>query len=280
MKFRCRNRVRRTFTVLLTGATIAALTPSVAGNAVAADQTPRITASDYAPQLAAESTSRAGNVMYSGPKTINGRKAIYLTFDDGPVTRGTPEVLAALQANRVTATFFVVGGLANSRAGTNTVKRLHGAGMPIAMHSWSHPVMSGWSTAAVQRDLTVTTKAIRRATGEIPTCFRPPYGAYGRGVTNAAAARNVSVVMWDVDPRDWTDPGPSALASRVISKLHPGAIILMHDGAGHGRQAAAALPRIVRAARAKGYVFGTLCPMRRPTRSTSAMATSAAGGGS
>ncbi len=217
-----------------------------------------------APSAGATATPRSGSLVFTGPARSNGKKVIYLTFDDGPAVTGTLQVLAALRANKVKATFFALGGLTSTRTGRSIVSRLHAAGMPIAMHSWSHPNMARWSTAAVRNDLARTSAAIRAATGAVPTCFRPPYGAFGRGVTSAAAARHSRVVLWDVDPRDWTSPGSAAVASRVISRLHPGAIVLMHDGAGHGRQAAAAVPRIVRAARAQGYVFGTLCPMGVP----------------
>ena len=204
---------------------------------------------------------RTGGLMFSGPKYIGGRKAIYLTFDDGPATSGTPQVLAALRSQRVRATFFELGSLTSTSAGRTLAARVHAAGMPIGLHSWSHPNMARWSASAVSRDMARTSAAIRSATRQIPTCLRPPYGAFGSGVTAAANSRHLRVVLWDIDPRDWTSPGSSAVASRVISHLHPGAIVLMHDGAGHGRQAAAAIPTIVRAARAKGYVLGTLCPM-------------------
>lgn len=212
----------------------------------------------------AVTTPRSGGLLFTGPARLNGQKVIYLTFDDGPAATGTLQVLAALRANKVKATFFALGGLTSMRTGRGIVSRLHAAGMPIAMHSWSHPNMARWSTAAVRSDLARTSAAIRAATGEVPTCFRPPYGAFGRGVTSGASARHSRVALWDIDPRDWTNPGSVAVANRVISRLHPGAIVLMHDGAGHGRQAAAAIPRIVRAARARGYTFGTLCPMDVP----------------
>lgn len=205
--------------------------------------------------------ARSSGLMFSGPKYIGGRKAIYLTFDDGPASSGTLAVLAALRVQRVRATFFELGSLSATRSGRQLSARVHAAGMPIGLHSWSHPNMARWSSSAVYSDMARTSAAIRNATGEVPTCFRPPYGAYGRGVTAAANSRHLRVVLWDIDPRDWTSPGSAAVASRIISHLHPGAIALMHDGAGHGRQAAAAIPAIVRAARAKGYVFGTLCPM-------------------
>lgn len=258
------NRVLALSVATVTGTTLLCTAVPVAG-AVATDWRAGDAAASATRQAADHAIDvRTGSLTFSGPKYIGGRRAIYLTFDDGPATNGTPQVLAALRANKVKATFFELGGLASTAAGRALAARVHAAGMPIGMHSWSHPNMARWSTAAVNSDMARTMAAIRSATREIPTCFRPPYGAYGSGVTAAANSRHLRVVLWDIDPRDWTSPGSAAVASRVISHLHPGAIVLMHDGAGHGRQAAAAIPSIVRAARAKGYVFGTLCPMHSP----------------
>lgn len=207
-------------------------------------------------------------LMFSGPRWIRGRKALYLTFDDGPAGGDTVAVANALVKSGVKATFFVVGQLAASPRGQKDVRHLVRSGMTIGMHSWSHASMGGWSARAVKTDFQRTGGAIRRASTFAPTCFRPPYGAYGSGILSAARERRVRVVQWDVDPTDWRNPGASAVVSRVVAHLHPGAIILMHDGAGHGRQAAAALPRIVRMARARGYVFGLLCTPTPPTGTT------------
>jgi peptidoglycan/xylan/chitin deacetylase (PgdA/CDA1 family) len=60
-------------------------------------------------------------------------------------------------------------------------------------------------------------------------------------------------IDWDVDPRDWSRPGTRALANRVISHVHPGAIVVMHDGGGGRGQTVAALPIILRRLHRRGY---------------------------
>jgi len=62
------------------------------------------------------------------------------------------------------------------------------------------------------------------------------------------------VILWDVDPQDWASPGSSAIASRVLSSVRPGSIVLLHLRA----QTAAALPTILRGLRARGYQVVTV----------------------
>lgn len=240
--------------VVLAG--FAAAPNPVAARAIAPEQV-------GAPASASQAESRASQVMFNGPDRINGKKAIYLTFDDGPdAGGGTSAVLRALKRSGIRATFFVVGYLSRTESGRRLLRDELRAGMPIALHSMRHANMSGWSTSGVLGDLRENQRVVKRATKLEATCFRPPGGSYGQGVLAATRQLNMRVALWDIDPRDWTNPGSAAVADRVISHLRPGGIAVMHDGAGHGYQAAAAIPRIVSAARARGYVFGTLCPMR------------------
>lgn len=206
-------------------------------------------------------TTGASPIFYRGPKRIGTAKALYLTYDDGPDDASTIAVAKALKDNNATATFFALGNLAATTSGRATLKHLTREGFPVGMHSWSHPVMGGWSASAVSSDFSRTSGAIKRATGLTPTCFRPPYGSFGKGITDAAKTGAIQVAMWDIDPEDWKDPGAQAVANKVIAGLRPGAVVVMHDGAGHGKQAAAAIPLIVTAARAQGYELGSLCPM-------------------
>jgi peptidoglycan/xylan/chitin deacetylase (PgdA/CDA1 family) len=68
----------------------------------------------------------------------------------------------------------------------------------------------------------------------------------------------MSTVIWDVDPRDWSTPGTSAIYSRVVGATRPGSIILMHDGGGNRSQTVAALPHIISTLRGRGYKMVTV----------------------
>jgi peptidoglycan/xylan/chitin deacetylase (PgdA/CDA1 family) len=83
----------------------------------------------------------------------------------------------------------------------------------------------------------------------VPYC-RPPYGDYNRTTVAASGSAGFTrVILWDVDPRDWSEPGAGVIAQRVLSAVHPGAIVLMHLRG----QTAAALPAILSGLRARGY---------------------------
>lgn len=91
------------------------------------------------------------------------------------------------------------------------------------------------------------------------TCVRPPYGAYDDGVVERLAARSIDTAMWSVDPKDWTQPGADAIVSRTLSQLRPGSVVVLHDGGGNRSQTVAALPRIIKGARARGYKIVPFC---------------------
>jgi peptidoglycan/xylan/chitin deacetylase (PgdA/CDA1 family) len=83
----------------------------------------------------------------------------------------------------------------------------------------------------------------------VPYC-RPPYGDYnGSTVAASGAAGFTRVILWDVDPQDWSAPGAGVIAQRVLSHVRPGSIVVMHLRG----QTAAALPAILRGLRARGY---------------------------
>jgi peptidoglycan/xylan/chitin deacetylase (PgdA/CDA1 family) len=68
----------------------------------------------------------------------------------------------------------------------------------------------------------------------------------------------MTTVLWDVDTRDWTNPGSEAIYSTAVNKAKPGSIILLHDGGGYRGQTVSALPRIISTLRSRGYRFVTV----------------------
>ena len=74
----------------------------------------------------------------------------------------------------------------------------------------------------------------------------------------------MTTVTWDVDPSDWSNPGSGAVYSRVVGAVHPGSIVVMHDGGGTRADTLAALPQIIETLR------GARIPLRHRHRSCSA----------
>jgi peptidoglycan/xylan/chitin deacetylase (PgdA/CDA1 family) len=175
---------------------------------------------------------------------------VRLTFDDGPNRKATPAILDTLAAHDAQATFFVVGSMVAARPGI--VRRAGAEGHGIGNHSWSHPNLTTLDAEQVRSQLARTNEAIRRATGDSPTEWRPPYGA--RNALVEAAARDVgltSMVLWTVDPRDWSDPPATTVRDRVLRAVRPNSTVLLHDGT--GAHTPEALPMILDGLKDRGY---------------------------
>ena len=176
-------------------------------------------------------------------------RRVALTFDDGPGPY-TKRILRILDRAGAKATFYVVGSEVPGE--TSVLRRALAHGHELANHSLHHEVLP--SSASLR----ATSARISAATGFTPCTFRPPYGDYNSGTVAAARANEMSTVLWDVDPRDWTLPGSGAIYSRVVAGAHPGAIIVMHDGGGPRGQTVAALPRIIAELESRGYDLVTV----------------------
>ncbi len=153
---------------------------------------------------------------------------VAMTFDDGPHPQLTPALLDMLKQRRIRATFYVIGR--NAARYPDIVKRMVDEGHEIGNHSWSHPFLSRLGTGGVLRELDRTADAVYKAVQRVPTTLRPPYGAFtDRQADMVAKDRDMPTILWSVDPEDWRRPGSSVVASRIVNRSEPGAIILTHD---------------------------------------------------
>jgi peptidoglycan/xylan/chitin deacetylase (PgdA/CDA1 family) len=174
------------------------------------------------------------------------RKRIAIGFDDGP-SDYTSKVLAVLRRFGAHATFFEIGQETSGRAAT--MKSILAQGNEIGNHTLHH------EANASSASLAETNRLIRNATGFRPCDFRPPDGAVNSGLIQRAHRERLVTVNWDVDPRDWSNPGVGAIASNVIRNAHNGAIVVMHDGGGDRAQTVEALPEILSHFQHRGYHF-------------------------
>jgi len=166
-----------------------------------------------------------------------GQKLAALTFDDGPGSH-TQEVLGALAAKHVPATFFVQGSIAASYP--ELIKEMRDAGHEIENHSWNHPWLTKVSAEEFNRQILRTNSVIGGA-----KFLRPPYGDCDATVRARAAALGLRVVFWTVDTRDWELQDVDAIMGHVKAETRPGAIILMHDGGKNRLQTVAAIPVVI-----------------------------------
>ena len=185
---------------------------------------------------------------------------IALTFDDGPHVFLTPRLLDTLKAKGIHATFFVVGQ--NVKEYPAILKRAIAEGHEIGNHSWSHPNFGKMSDEAVKSELNRTSDAIEAAIGKRPTLMRPPFGSYTKAQGKwFHDEMGFTTVLWDVDPEDWHDPGPSVVIDRVLNGwprstgVRKGSIVLSHD---IHKGTVEAEPELIDKLIAKGYKFVTV----------------------
>jgi peptidoglycan-N-acetylglucosamine deacetylase len=223
-----------------------------------------------APAAAANAASNAGGrlvrnraaVLGLPVRTAGGQPVLYLTFDDGPTTTLTPQIVEVLGRYDAKATFFVVGR--HVQRAPAALRLVAEAGHAIENHSMTHRWLTGVSEALFHQELTATEEAVLAAVGDLLPAghrfryYRPPYGAVDSNTDAYADALGYKVVGWDLDPRDWRRPGAAAISSFVIQRAFPGAIVVLHDGGGANQQTVAAVETILAELSQQGYVFHAL----------------------
>jgi peptidoglycan/xylan/chitin deacetylase (PgdA/CDA1 family) len=189
----------------------------------------------------------------TGPAVVP--HAVALTFDDGPWPGGqTLRILAILRRLHAPATFFVVGELARHFPSLIAAERRQPR-ILVEDHSWTHPLVPPFGeqrprTVRFQIDRTLLQLA---AEGVHATLFRPPGGGWSDHVVAIASSLGVRLVLWSVDPRDWAAGATGKSVTRaVLSHVHAGSIVIMHDGGGNRTATIRALPHIIRGIRRRG----------------------------
>jgi peptidoglycan-N-acetylglucosamine deacetylase len=199
------------------------------------------------PRAAPEAKMTISSVHVDGPY-------IALTFDDGPDKKLTPRLLDLLAQHHIHATFFVVGE--NAAAHPEILQRALREGHEIGNHSWSHPNFAKMSEEAVRSQVRRTEEAITNATGLRPTLLRPPYGSVtARQKRWLHDELGYEIILWDVDPLDWKNPGPSVVTNRIVKETRAGSIVLSHD---IHAQTIEAMPQTLRELEEKGFQFVTV----------------------
>jgi peptidoglycan/xylan/chitin deacetylase (PgdA/CDA1 family) len=155
-----------------------------------------------------------------------GRKAIAITFDDGP-TPSTPRFLDFLEEHHVPATFFQVG--LNVNRHPEIAREVLAAGHEIGNHSHVHLNYALKPARVIEEDFSRAQTAIEDATGFTPTLMRAPYGVRWFGFRQMQAKLRLRGIMWTVIGLDWK-LSAEAIAGRILSRIADGGIICLHDG--------------------------------------------------
>ena len=175
-----------------------------------------------------------------------------LTFDDGPHRVVTRQILDVLNREKIPATYFPVGKVAETQG--EIIRDFIAAGHEIGNHSLTHADLRAM-TPEDQRFEIAEANRILRGLGADPVLFRPPYGRYTPELLATARDEAMSPVLWTVDTRDWQVRDPDRIVQHVKTQAGTGSVLLLHSTY---PSTLTALPRVIREMRAKGCEFVTL----------------------
>ncbi|MFH1296139.1 MAG: polysaccharide deacetylase family protein [Bacteroidota bacterium] len=180
---------------------------------------------------------------------VTTEKLCALTFDDGPDPENTPYILKVLNRQRIPATFFVIGEKLHGNE--MILKEMDAGGHLIGNHSWSHSVWFDFFPACrLRKELTRTAKAVSDITGKSPLLFRPPYGVINPILSSTLRSLAYHVIGWNIRSFDTVHRDPEKTVTRILRKLTPGSIILLHD---HLANSPTLLERVIDQLRLHGY---------------------------
>jgi peptidoglycan-N-acetylglucosamine deacetylase len=188
-----------------------------------------------------------------GPRTL---PQVALTFDDGPDPEVTPLVLDALGRSGARATFFVIGR--HLERHTAIAARAVAEGHELGNHSWMHSYFQNfYRTGQHRADVERSTRLIQQLSGTTTEpLYRAPVGLKSPPLARVAHARKLTVIAWSLHSRDTMTRDHKSIVARVLSRVGPGDIVLMHDGherdGEHRHRGAAALPLILSGLQARG----------------------------
>ena len=177
-------------------------------------------------------------------------KVCALSFDAAWGNEQTTQLLDILDEYEIKSTFFLVKQWVDKYP--DDVKEIASRGHDVGNHSATHPHMAQMSKDEQLDEIRSCNEAIASLTDASPTLFRAPYGEYDNTLVQSLREEHMYCVQWNIDSLDWKDPSPDEMVSRIKSKLTPGSIILLHNGA---KNTPEALPKIIEAIKAEGYTI-------------------------
>ena len=163
-----------------------------------------------------------------------------------------PDMLKTLEDNNVHITFFIGGTWAKDNP--DLLKNIAERGHELANHSYNHPHPNTLSKNQNKEQILKAETIIQGITGVKTSLYAPPYGEYNDVVLNTAQELEYKTIMWSIDTIDWKRPPADIVKSRVLKKIHNGAIVLMHPTESTQK----ALPELLKELHEKGYTITTI----------------------
>lgn len=151
-------------------------------------------------------------------------KLLALTFDDGPRRSTTSALLDGLARRGVHATFFLVGS--NLDGNEELILRMEAEGHQVGIHSYNHKMLTGLNAADLYTEVGALRDRLTDLLGHDGFLLRPPYGKTDDALRRRAGA---PIILWSIDPEDWSDDDSDRQTALILSQVQDGDIILLHD---------------------------------------------------
>ncbi|MBP1222104.1 polysaccharide deacetylase family protein [Flavobacterium sp. 1355] len=163
--------------------------------------------------------------------SLETEKKIALTFDDGP-SEFTLEVLELLKKYNAKATFFCIGK--NIEKHPEIVKQIIAEGHLVGNHSYSHSKFFDFYNARqIKEEIQKTDELLEKFTSKKINFFRPPYGVTTPSIRRALKITGHKTIGWNIRSLDGGTKNQELILNRIIKRVSPGGIVLLHDTALH-----------------------------------------------
>ncbi len=190
--------------------------------------------------LQAEPGATVNAVYHSSPPEVS-----LADFLDAPIYQGNPDkekvafacnvawgrehlpaMLQLFDDHDIEITFFLEGRWASNNE--ESVRTIYEHGHEIGNHGYHHYMMSELSKSEVKEEIVDTNQVIENVIEQEVELFAPPAGDFDEDVLRFAADEDLHTILWSVDTVDWQNPGVSYMEDKILTNVHPGAIVLMH----------------------------------------------------
>lgn len=186
-------------------------------------------------------------------------KRVALTFDDGPDSVYTPQIMDILDKKNIKATFFLIGSRAELFP--DVVKRMVEKGHIVGNHTMTHPVIVKLDKEKTKENIMDAEKVLADLTGYRTSLFRSPYGSLNPEKIEEIKKMGYKIIAWNVDSLDWKSLTEEQVMYNILENVKGGSIILQHSSGSKEEDltgTVGALPRIIEVLEKEGYEFVTI----------------------
>ena len=231
--YKCRMAIKKiaTYTLLLTGVSFFACTAKNEMTKSIENTVIETTIDDTDDEVDIESISSNDTVeveeeyvpLTSSIVEEDTRKAVAITFDDGPGIY-TDRLVDILEKNDSKATFFVLG--CNVKRYPDSVKHAYDSNNEIGIHGYTHKYYTDLGVEGTREEIVDTYNLLRENGIEPAQLVRPPGGKKDETIVEGL---NYSFILWSVDTRDWESRNKDKIKEEILNNIEEGSIILLHD---------------------------------------------------